>query len=262
MTLPTAVFSTRSALNRKPWGFGHGRRNLFSNLRGGQVRANNFKPFENEKDLSHLERNLCRLGTDLSGLRSAQPGSLGLWSARGRAVPKVQRDLSSSVGDRVCSPSRRLALDSLKLWGHPTITTAVATVPACLTLPGCVGGGGVLWTAGLEGHRPWTRTGKDRGPKPPRGTRANSHRDRRREHAGGAGHALGASTSQPPVSGWKSSSGPCGGADPKVVSLPSTCQSRARVSKPVHVIRTGWGPECGAFSPTHLSPAACQDPGP
>lgn len=89
----------------------------------------------------------------------------GLWSATGRAVPKVQRDLCSSVGDRVCGPSRQLALDSLKLWGHPAITTAVATVPACLTLPACFGGGGMLWTAGLDGHRPRTRTAGTEAPR-------------------------------------------------------------------------------------------------
>lgn len=61
----SAIYSKLSALNSKPapWDLSLlGHRNLPPNLPGGHVGTNTFKPSENEKDFSHLERNVyCSL---------------------------------------------------------------------------------------------------------------------------------------------------------------------------------------------------------
>lgn len=65
------------------------------------------------------------------------------WSVVGtrERFPRCGGTFAPSLRDRVCGPSRPLAFGSLKLRGHPTITTALATVPACLTLRRCCGVG-------------------------------------------------------------------------------------------------------------------------
>lgn len=141
VTLLTAIFANLFALDRKLWDFGHGSRNLFSYLHGGQFEANDLKPFENEKHLSLLRRNLChslianaipchvfaasRLGVQVFG---PQPER----SSQGAAGPSLHQWATGSAG-----LAANLLLNSLKHWGHPTITTALGTAPACQNLQGC-----------------------------------------------------------------------------------------------------------------------------
>ena len=174
LTLSSAIFPTLSALNHKPRDSGFlERRNLFPSLTGGHVEANNFKPFENEKDVFLLERNVCHsLIASVASYPALAASSLAflVFGPHGESNGQDPGGtFAPSVGIRVCWLSCPPALGFLKLWGYPPIPTTLATVSACLTLQGCWG----------VGSWPCSEPIKDPTWKGPRCARAYSHMDGR-----------------------------------------------------------------------------------